>query len=129
MSNVSFAEGRATPASPDATLSAGQLAGRSGRELSRSRCRLEPAIARRGVGLSVASPWGNGASAATLGVGAALWLVVVQWLSSAFGGYLTGRLRTKWQGVHTHEVFFRDTANGFLVWALATVVTVPCWPA
>jgi hypothetical protein len=55
-------------------------------------------------------------------VTAAIWFVIVQWLSSALGGYLTGRLRTKWAGIHTDEVFFRDTAHGFLSWALATVV-------
>jgi hypothetical protein len=52
----------------------------------------------------------------------AIWLVIVQWLSSALGGYLTGRLRTKWVGVHTHEVFFRDTAHGLLAWAVAAVL-------
>lgn len=76
-----------------------------------------------GVGLTIVSPWANdSASAATVGITAGIWLVVVQWLSSALGGYLTGRLRTKWAGVHTDEVFFRDTAHGFLSWALATVV-------
>lgn len=76
-----------------------------------------------GVGLAVASPWsGQGASAAGIGVGAAIWLIVVQWLSFALGGYVAGRLRTKWVGLHTDEVFFRDTAHGLLVWALATVV-------
>jgi hypothetical protein len=50
-----------------------------------------------------------------------VWLVVVQWISSGLGGFLAGRLRTKWVGVHTHEVFFRDTAHGFLAWSLATV--------
>jgi len=75
-----------------------------------------------GVGLSVISPWyGAGASAATIGVSAVVWLVVVQWISSGLGGFLAGRLRTKWVGVHTHEVFFRDTAHGFLAWSLATV--------
>lgn len=75
-----------------------------------------------GVGLTMVSPWsGESSSAATVGITAAIWLVVVQWLSSAFGGYLTGRLRTKWAAVHTDEVFFRDTAHGFLSWALATV--------
>jgi hypothetical protein len=64
-----------------------------------------------GVGLSSISPWPNsGTSATTFGVYAAVWLVFVQWLSAAFGGYLTGRLRTKWVGVHTDEVYFRDTA-------------------
>ena len=75
-----------------------------------------------GVGLSVVSPWyGAGASAATISVSAVVWLVVVQWISSGLGGFLAGRLRTKWVGVHTHEVFFRDTAHGFLAWSLATV--------
>jgi len=75
-----------------------------------------------GVGLTMVSPWsGESSSAATVGVTAAIWLVVVQWLSSALGGYLTGRLRTKWAAAHTDEVFFRDTAHGFLSWAVATV--------
>lgn len=78
-----------------------------------------------GVGLTMVSPWsGDSASFATVGVTAAIWFVVVQWLASALGGYLTGRLRTKWANVHTDEVFFRDTAHGFLSWALATVVVV-----
>jgi len=76
-----------------------------------------------GVGLTMVSPWASeSASFATIGVTAAIWLVVAQWLSSALGGYLTGRLRTKWAAVHTDEVFFRDTVHGFLSWALATVV-------
>lgn len=78
-----------------------------------------------GVGLTMVSPWsGDSASFTTVGVTAAIWFVVVQWLASALGGYLTGRLRTKWANVHTDEVFFRDTAHGFLSWALATVVVV-----
>lgn len=73
------------------------------------------------IGLGSVSPWpGSGASAAAFGVGAAIWLIVVQWLASAFGGYLTGRLRTRWD-VARDEVFFRDTAHGFLAWAVATV--------
>jgi hypothetical protein len=76
-----------------------------------------------GIGLTTVSPWANsGVTATTFGVGAAIWLVVVQWIAFGIGGYLTGRLRTKWVGIHTDEVFFRDTAHGFLTWALATVV-------
>ncbi|MCO5148470.1 MULTISPECIES: hypothetical protein [unclassified Shinella] len=76
-----------------------------------------------GVGLTMVSPWsGESASFTTVSVTAAIWFVIVQWLSSALGGYLTGRFRTKWAGIHTDEVFFRDTAHGFLSWALATVV-------
>jgi hypothetical protein len=76
-----------------------------------------------GLGLASVSPWPNfGTSATTFTVMTAVWLIVTQWLASGLGGYLTGRLRTKWVGLHTHEVFFRDTANGFLTWAAATVI-------
>ena len=76
-----------------------------------------------GLGLTMVSPWpGESSSASTVSIYAAIWLVIVQWVSSAVGGYLTGRLRTKWVGIHTDEVFFRDTAHGFITWALATVV-------
>jgi hypothetical protein len=75
-----------------------------------------------GIGLTVISPWyGAGVTATTLGVSAVIWLVVVQWLSSSLGGFLAGRLRTKWTGLHTDEVGFRDTAHGLLAWSLATV--------
>src|ERR1700689_1361030 len=75
-----------------------------------------------GLGLAAVSPWyHSGASAATVGVAAIAWLIVVQWLSSAMGGYIAGRLRTKWTGLHSDEVFFRDTAHGFLAWCLASV--------
>lgn len=76
-----------------------------------------------GLGLISASPWpGSGASAGAITTLAAIWFIAVQWIASGLGGYLTGRLRTKWVGTHDHEVFFRDTAHGFVTWALATVV-------
>jgi len=76
-----------------------------------------------GLGLASASPWPNaGATAVTLSTMAAIWLIVVQWIASGVGGYLTGRLRTRWVGTHTHEVFFRDTAHGFVTWAIASMV-------
>lgn len=78
-----------------------------------------------GFGLSAVSPWSNvGVTARTAGAVAIAWLVIVELIASAFGGYLTGRLRTKWTLVHSDEVFFRDTANGFLAWAVALVVSV-----
>lgn len=77
-----------------------------------------------GLGLSSISPWAHeGASAATLGVSTILWVTVTQLLASAMGGYLAGRLRTKWVAVHTDEVYFRDTAHGFLAWAVASLAT------
>jgi hypothetical protein len=76
-----------------------------------------------GIGLSSVSPWSAAnPTATTFTLLTAVWLIVVQWLSSGLGGYLAGRLRTKWTGVHTHAVFFRDTAHGFLAWALASVL-------
>src|SRR4051812_38105334 len=76
-----------------------------------------------GFGLTMISPWSSeSASLTTVAVSTAVWLVVVQWISSCIAGYIAGRLRTKWVGVHTDEVFFRDTAHGFLAWALATLL-------
>jgi hypothetical protein len=76
-----------------------------------------------GFGLASVSPWSNsGASVTTFTVMTAIWLIIVQWVSSGLGGYLTGRLRAKWVGVHTHEVFFRDTAHGLLAWAVAAAI-------
>jgi hypothetical protein len=76
-----------------------------------------------GLGLASVSPWPNsGASLTTFSVMTAIGLIVVQWVASGLGGYMTGRLRTKWTGTHTHEVFFRDTAHGFIMWALSTVL-------
>ena len=76
-----------------------------------------------GLGLAVVSPWaserisGTAASVSTI-----VWVTVVQLLASVLGGYLAGRLRTRWVTVHTNEVFFRDTAHGFLAWAVATLL-------
>jgi hypothetical protein len=76
-----------------------------------------------GLGFAAISPWpGHGVSATTFAVTTAIWLIVMQWVSSGFGGYITGRLRTRWVGTHTHEVFFRDTAHGLVTWAVATVL-------
>ena len=76
-----------------------------------------------GFGLSTAEPWSFANRAPeTFAIGAAIWLIVMQWLSSAFGGYLAGRLRAKRIGPRTDEVLFRDTAHGLLAWALATLI-------
>jgi hypothetical protein len=76
-----------------------------------------------GLGLAAVSPWpGAGTSPITFTVMAGIWLIVVQWAASGVGGYLTGRLRTRWTDLHSHEVFFRDTAHGFLTWAVSTVM-------
>ena len=77
-----------------------------------------------GLGLSSVSPWArDGINAATFGVSTILWLSFTQLTASAMGGYLAGRLRTRWTELHTDEVYFRDTAHGFLAWAVASLAT------
>jgi len=77
-----------------------------------------------GLGLSSVSPWAySGVSATTFGVSSILWLTFTQLVASGMGGYLAGRLRTRWVSVHTDEVYFRDTAHGFLSWAVAALAT------
>ncbi len=78
-----------------------------------------------GIGFASISPWpGHGASVTSFAVTTAIWLIVTQWVSAALGGYLAGRLRTRWIGTHPHEVFFRDTAHGLITWAVATILVV-----
>jgi hypothetical protein len=77
-----------------------------------------------GVGLSAISPWSDsGVSASTFRIGTGIYLIIISVMSSAVGGYLAARLRTRWTGVHNHEVFFRDTAHGFLAWAFAMLLS------
>jgi hypothetical protein len=76
-----------------------------------------------GVGFSVVSPWAHsGVSATTFEIGTGLYFIVMAMISSAVGGYLAGRLRIRWLGVQSSEVLFRDTAHGFLAWALASLL-------
>src|SRR5580704_17228139 len=75
-----------------------------------------------GLGLSVVSPWsGAGVTATTFKIGTGLYLIVIAMLSSSIGGYIAGRLRSRWVGVHSDEIYFRDTAHGFVAWAFASI--------
>ena len=77
-----------------------------------------------GLGLASVSPWvQQGIGAATFGVSTILWISFTQLVASGMGGYLAGRLRTRWPGTQHDEVYFRDTAHGFLAWAVATLAT------
>jgi hypothetical protein len=75
-----------------------------------------------GFGLAAVSPWGGNFSPTTFGVSAAIWLIVIEWVSAAFAGYFAGRLRTRMTGFHTDEVFFRDTAHGFVSWSFSLII-------
>lgn len=84
---------------------------------------LTMAAAGLGFSLSYSSVATRGFLAAftpTVGAGA----MIVQALSGALGGYVAGRLRTIWHGVHDDEAHFRDMAHGLTAWAVATVVMV-----
>jgi hypothetical protein len=75
-----------------------------------------------GLGMSVVSPWGgSGVSATTFKVGTGLYLLVIAMIASGLGGHLTGRLRHRYNGIHDKEVYFRDTANGFVAWAVSSI--------
>jgi len=83
-----------------------------------------------GIGFASWSAWsGIGATAKSLTINAAIWLIVSQWLSAALGGYIAGRLRARWVGTHSHEVFFRDTAHGLITWSVATVFVAAIFSA
>ncbi|MDV3511579.1 hypothetical protein R1L06_12670 [Stenotrophomonas sp. C4297] len=77
-----------------------------------------------GLGLSSVSPWSfEGVSKETFGWSSILWLTFTALAASGLGGYLAGRLRTKWTQIHGDETYFRDTAHGFVSWAVATLLT------
>jgi hypothetical protein len=80
-------------------------------------------------GLSVTSPWdltgrNAGEAAAAIGIGTAIFLIVVHALASGVGGYLAGRLRSKLIGLRGDETYFRDTAHGLVVWAVSALTTI-----
>jgi len=76
-----------------------------------------------GIGLSAANPWASSPpSGTTISVVAGISLCLISITASALGGFLAGRLRTRWVGLHSDETYFRDSAHGFLAWAFATVM-------
>ncbi|SAI21925.1 Uncharacterised protein [Bordetella ansorpii] len=78
-----------------------------------------------GLGFLAMSPWKQeGASGGTLAIGTIVWLLVTQVIAYGVAGYVAGRLRTRWTDAAADEIYFRDTAHGFLVWALSAVLAV-----
>ena len=113
----------AVAATPESSVSAVSWPAIFGGALVAAASSLVLVALGSGFGLASVSPWRDaGASATTVAWMTAAWLIVVQWFSSGLGGYLAGRLRTKWANLHTHEVFFRDTAHGFITWAVGTIL-------
>ncbi len=78
-----------------------------------------------GLGFLAVSPWqGEGVEATTMGIGTIIWLLVTQVIAFGIAGYVTGRLRSRWTDLMVDEITFRDTAHGFLAWAVSALVTV-----
>ncbi|APD11536.1 hypothetical protein UC34_24955 (plasmid) [Pandoraea vervacti] len=76
-----------------------------------------------GLGFLSMSPWSNAAPPVkALAVGSIVWLLVSQIIAYGVGGFITGRLRTKWSDALPDEVYFRDTAHGFLMWAVSVII-------
>jgi len=76
-----------------------------------------------GIGLSVANPWANSPpSGTTMSIVAGISLCLISIMASGLGGFIAGRLRTRWVGLHSDETYFRDSAHGFLAWAFAAVL-------
>ena len=115
------ADGVATSATPASAVSWGAVAAGGAAAAALSLILL---ILGVGLGLSSVSPWTHaGVTATTLGVSTIVWLTLTQLLASAMGGYLAGRLRTRWLDTQAAEVYFRDTAHGFLAWAVSSLAT------
>lgn len=76
-----------------------------------------------GVGFSSISPWSASSTMTGFHIATGLYFIVTAMIASSVGGYLAGRLRTRWTGAHSREVFFRDTAHGFLAWGFATLLS------
>jgi hypothetical protein len=75
------------------------------------------------IGLSATSPWpGSGLSARVIASIAIFWLLAQQIGSLMIGGYVAGRMRTRWHE-RGHEAEFRDGLHGALVWAVGILIS------
>jgi hypothetical protein len=75
------------------------------------------------IGLSATSPWPNsGVSAKLIATLAVLWAMMQQIGAFMVGGYVAGRMRSRWHEPTQHEVEFRDGLHGGLVWAVGIVI-------
>ncbi len=74
-----------------------------------------------GFGLQFSPRWPSGLAARDFTPTVGAIFIAAQVVASMLGGYLAGRLRTRWLNVHSHEVHFRDTAHGLLAWAASVV--------
>ena len=75
------------------------------------------------IGLSATSPWpGSGLSAKVIASLAVFWVLAQQIGSLMIGGYVAGRMRTRWAEAGD-EAEFRDGLHGGLVWAVGVLIS------
>jgi hypothetical protein len=75
------------------------------------------------IGLSAISPWPNsGLSVKVIGSLAVYWAMAQQIGSVMAGGYVAGRMRSRWHE-GGHEAEFRDGLHGALVWAVGVLIS------
>jgi hypothetical protein len=75
------------------------------------------------IGLSATSPWPNsGLSAKVIATLAVFWALAQQIGSLMAGGYVAGRMRSRWHEAGD-EKEFRDGLHGGLVWAVAVLIS------
>ena len=75
------------------------------------------------IGLSAISPWPNsGVSAKVIASLAVFWAMAAQIGAFMVGGYVAGRMRSRWHETSEHEVEFRDGLHGGLVWAVGVII-------
>ena len=74
------------------------------------------------IGLSATSPWpGSGVSAKVVASIAVFWAMAQQIGAFMVGGYVAGRMRSRWHE-SGDEADFRDGLHGGLVWAVGVVI-------
>lgn len=74
-------------------------------------------------GLSLVSPWTSTASSAKwVGALAVFWVIAQQIGSFLAGGYVAGRMRTRWEALPADEIEFRDGMHGALTWAIGALI-------
>jgi hypothetical protein len=75
------------------------------------------------IGLSATSPWpGSGLSVKLIASLAIFWAMIQQIGAFMAGGYIAGRMRSRWGEVNADEIEFRDGLHGGLVWAIGVIV-------
>ena len=75
------------------------------------------------IGLSATSPWPNsGLPARVIASLAIFWTMAQQIATFMAGGYVAGRMRSRWHEPAQDEVGFRDGLHGGLVWAVGIVI-------